>query len=224
MCVSYMCMCLHVVWVNRWWLQFQKANNVRWLNIFSRSPFCSLFPCIPLFFLLASFPFMAQPYLMGMAEILKPVELFDKDPIQLPCHLWLCFFACCILERLLIFGHFGDIGFLIISFFLLPGMLFPSVPMTVLTIPFPHFREISLSIWRSSLRLGGCDTNKEASGLFMRLWHIFETSVSVLTQEQDNPNKVNLERSTRLGVLEELSAVQITSLCPLYTQAIAWHR
>ncbi|KAL6036010.1 hypothetical protein STEG23_022430, partial [Scotinomys teguina] len=41
-------------------------------------------------------------------------------------------------------------------------------------------------------------THKEARGLFMRLWGILETSVAVLTQEQDNQNKECYETLTKL--------------------------
>lgn len=52
----------------------------------------------------------------------------------------------------------------------------------------PAFREIFFFTWRSSLSLQSCDKHKEATGLFMSLWDILETSISVLTQEEDNQN------------------------------------
>ena len=42
---------------------------------------------------------------------------------------------------------------------------------------------------------------KHISLLFMRLWDILDTSASVLTQNQDNQNKINLKSSTRFIVL-----------------------
>ena len=59
---------------------------------------------------------MAQPLLMGMAEVLKPAQLFGKDAAKLR-HVTavlppLVFIStCCILEKLLIFEQFWDIGF-----------------------------------------------------------------------------------------------------------------
>lgn len=41
--------------------------------------------------------------------------------------------------------------------------------------------------------------------------------------EQDNKNKVNLERSRRFTGLEQLGTDQVASLFPLYTQAIICH-
>lgn len=55
----------------------------------------------------------------------------------------------------------------------------------------PALREISLSTWISFLCLRGYDMHIEARGLFMIQWDILETSVPVLTQEQDIQNKVN---------------------------------
>lgn len=46
----------------------------------------------------------------------------------------------------------------------------------------------------------------------MRPRDILETSAPALNQEQDNQNKVNLRRATRLSVVEELATDQIASL------------
>ena len=81
----------------------------------------------------------------------------------------------------------------------------PSNKITTSTFPpeirehiTPHaFREISLSgpTLRSFLCPGGCDSNKDARDLLMRLQlqDTLGTSAPVLTQEQDNHNKVNLK-------------------------------
>lgn len=50
------------------------------------------------------------------------------------------------------------------------------------------FREIFFFTWGSSLCLQSCDKHKEATGLFMSLWVILETSIPVLTREKDNQN------------------------------------
>lgn len=59
----------------------------------------------------------------------------------------------------------------------------------------------------------------------MRLWlqDILGTSAPVLTQEQDNQNKGDLERKPRFSGLEQLAADQAKSLFLRYTQAITWH-
>ena len=145
---------------------------------------------------------------MGMAKVIKPAQLLDKDPAKLShimatvplliltstcCILWGGAFNICMMR-----GYWIDGKFLMNHLCLLPGVLLLSFPRKVLNIPPLLLLGKHLSTWRSSLCLGGCDTHKEARGLFMRLWDIFETSVPVLTQEQDNQNKVNLNRSTKI--------------------------
>lgn len=51
------------------------------------------------------------------------------------------------------------------------------------------FVEISLSTCRSSLCLGGCETHKEARGLFMKQRKALEIPVPSPTLEQDIQNK-----------------------------------
>lgn len=51
---------------------------------------------------------MAQPYLMGTVEVIKPAQLLDKEPAKLSCmvaamtHLVLIA-TCCMVGGLLIF-------------------------------------------------------------------------------------------------------------------------
>lgn len=72
------------------------------------------------------------------------------------------------------------------------------------------------------MHLGGCDSRENPRDLLRRLWlqDTLETSAPVLTQEQDNQNKVNSEKSTRFGGLEGRSADEINSLFLLYAQVI----
>lgn len=88
----------------------------------------------------------------------------------------------------------------------------------------PTFREISLSIWRSSLSCRGCDLHKKSWDLSMRLCDILKTSVPLLTQELDNQHKVNFKKLTRLSGLEcapdrspWLFLLYYTGNCMVYT-------
>ena len=119
--------------------------------------------------------------------------------------------ACCILEGPLIFVQFGGILGTHQKFLMNHLFIFPIVSATSkLSQESPEhitshaFREISISTRRSSLCPGGCDTQKEARALFIRLWNILKTSAPVLTQDQDHQNKVNFKISTIFDELEKL--------------------
>lgn len=64
---------------------------------------------------------LVKPYLKGMAKVIKPAPLLDKDP-EILSHmmatvlLLVLISVCCMLGELLIFVQFGDIG-LMANFF-----------------------------------------------------------------------------------------------------------
>lgn len=132
----------------------------------------------------------AQPYLMEIAQ------LFDDDAGKLShtmtafvfhlrlLHTWETFTICTVWE----YGIGGK--FLMNHSCLLPRKWFLSFPSTALSILFPLLLgDILVYLEGLPYSLGGCDTRKEAWGMFMKPWDIFETSVIVFTQEQDNQNK-----------------------------------
>lgn len=144
--------------------------------------------------------------MLGMTEVLKIAELFDKDPANLvtcspSCHLsssspltWETFNNCTI------WGYWIDRKFPMNHIYLLSGILFLKFSrIGQYWAYYPSrffFFEISLSSWMSSICLRGCDIPKEARRLF---WDICESSIPVLTQEQDHQNKVNIKRITRFS-------------------------
>lgn len=138
-------------------------------------------------------------------------------------HTWGDFNICTI------WGYWVDGKFLMNHFCPLPGALLLSFSRKVLSIgPLPL-----LGRWHCLALLEGLpcalkvvthektpEISLEGSGFKITL----ETSAPVLTQEQDNQNKVNFKKSTRFGGLEGLSADEINSLFLLYAQAITWHK
>lgn len=83
--------------------------------------------------------------------------------------------------------------------------------------------EILLSVftWWFFLCLGGFDSNKDIRGLLMRCWlqDTLEISVPVLTNEQDNHNKVNLKDKQEFVVWRSWQQIKLKA--SFYY--ITWH-
>lgn len=164
---------------------------------------------------------MAQPYLMGVAKVIKPAQLLDKNVPKLSCSMaamppFVATLLVAYLGDFLSFVQFGDFGlmenFLHIIFAFSQEYCFWASPGKSWVYYPSTFTEIFLSTLRSFLCLGGCATHKEDRGLFMRPWDICETSILVLTQKQSKLKKVNkFWWATGVG------------LFPLYTKVFMWH-